>query len=445
MKLPKELVENILSMSSTQEGMLYQYLKNPDAGLYYEQITYFLHGKIDLLDFIKSWQMVFQKNAALRTIFKWDKLSKPVQVILKKIQMPYVVYDLTREDKDSQRQFINQTNREQKEKGFNLETGPLYLITLYLLSEDSFALTISNHHIILDGWSNSLVLCQFLKIYTGISNNMIYSAESYEDMSVYLNWLKTKDMEEEKRFWKNFLLDCPVTEDFHAFQLRKKPETSEQSECDYKVFEISESNQKEIQQFVGEHGLTLGCLFTSIWGILLNLYEDMGDVVFGVTLSGRSGKGAIIENVVGILMNTLPFRMKMEKSDQLIHILKNAQHDFISMQTYDSTSITDIHTYAGLSADKALFNTLIVVENYPVDMIKGAALEIDGIEGFSHTDYDILVAVNCFHKMIVNIVYNPTKFKGVFIERLGELLIKCLECVLRNPSCEMNELNNLLL
>lgn len=445
MKLRKELVENILSMSSTQEGMLYQYLKNPDAGLYYEQITYFLHGKIDLLDFIKSWQMVFQKNAALRTIFKWDKLSKPVQVILKKIQFPYVLYDLTGEDEGWQREFINQTNREQKEKGFNLETGPLYLITLYLLSEDTFALTISNHHIILDGWSNSLVLCQFLKIYSGISDNMISSTESYEDMSVYINWLKSRDVEEEKRFWKNYLLDCPVTEDFHAFQLRKKAQALEQSECDYRVFEISESKQKDIQLFVGEHGLTLGCLFASIWGILLNLYEDSGDIVFGVTLSGRAGKGAIIENVVGILMNTLPFRMKMEKSDQLIHILKNAQHDFISMQTFDSTPITDIHTYAGVSGDKALFNTLIVVENYPVEMIKGAVLEIDSIEGYSHTDYDILVAINCFHKMIVNIIYNPSKLKGVFIERIGEMFIKCLECVLHNPSYELNELINLLL
>ncbi len=445
MKLRKELVENILSMSSTQEGMLYQYLKKPHAGLYYEQITYFLHGKIEILDFIKSWQLVIQKNAALRTIFKWEKLSKPVQVILKKIQLPYVIYDLTGEQEEWQRQFISQKNRETKVKGFDLETGPLFQITLYLLSEDTFAITNNNHHIILDGWSNSLILCQFLKIYTNFRNHDICYIDSYENMSVYLKWLKAKDSKEEKDYWQRYLLDCPITEDFHAFHLRKKPKTSEQSECECRSYEFSESQQEEIQLFVKENGMTSGCLFASIWGIILNLYADVDDVVFGVTVSGRAGKEEAIQKVVGVLMNTLPFRLKIEMTDQVIKILKNAQHDFNTMQSYDSTPLTEIQSYAGVPADKALFNTLIVVENYPVEMIKGAALEIDSIEGYSHTGYDILVAVNYFHKKTVNFIYNPAKLKGVFIERLVEMFIQCLEWVLYNSSRELKELDDFLL
>ena len=85
------------------------------------------------------------------------------------------------------------------------------------------------------------------------------------------------------------------------------------------------------------------------------------------------------------------------------------------------------------------------MENYPVEMIKGAALEIDSIEGYSHTGYDILVAVNYFHKKTVNFIYNPAKLKGVFIERLVEMFIQCLEWVLYNSSRELKELDDFLL
>lgn len=76
-------IEDIVALTPLQEGMLFHYLQNPGSPLYLEQLSLDISGPMDKGFFEAAWQEVARRNGALRTLFRWDKMEKPVQIVLK--------------------------------------------------------------------------------------------------------------------------------------------------------------------------------------------------------------------------------------------------------------------------------------------------------------------------------------------------------------------------
>ncbi|MDE5853200.1 MAG: hypothetical protein K2G97_04065, partial [Oscillospiraceae bacterium] len=81
--LQRENIEDILSLTPTQEGMLFHYLMDEKSEQYKVSLKLVLNGTIDFELMKRAWKEVFNHNEALRSIYKWKKISKPVQIILK--------------------------------------------------------------------------------------------------------------------------------------------------------------------------------------------------------------------------------------------------------------------------------------------------------------------------------------------------------------------------
>ena len=80
-KLDRENIEDILALTPMQEGMLFHYLKDPESDAYFEQVSLEISGDIHKETFEQAWDFVIEANEMLRTVFRWDKVKNPVQVV----------------------------------------------------------------------------------------------------------------------------------------------------------------------------------------------------------------------------------------------------------------------------------------------------------------------------------------------------------------------------
>src|ERR1700740_974264 len=87
-------VEDILNLTPLQEGMLFRYLMDPSGESYLVQLCLSLSGPIDLHFFKEAWNIVACNNPVLRAVFRWEKLDRPVQVILKQVDPDFDFRDI---------------------------------------------------------------------------------------------------------------------------------------------------------------------------------------------------------------------------------------------------------------------------------------------------------------------------------------------------------------
>lgn len=148
-KIHKEDIEDVIALTPVQEGILYHYLKEPEGKLYHEELRLCLSGKINIPKFEEAWNYVTRENEMLRTIFRWEKVKQPVQLILKE-HTPNIIYSDGKVSNDTE--------------SFDLQTVP-FSIELCHLNEGEYEMVLRHHHILFDGWSNSIILQEFIKVY----------------------------------------------------------------------------------------------------------------------------------------------------------------------------------------------------------------------------------------------------------------------------------------
>src|SRR5579883_1458 len=149
-KLPRDSVQDILDLTPLQEGLLFHYLKDPHSVQYHEQLCLNIAGDIDQQLFQQAWQHVIHTNEMLRTVFRWQGLKKPVQIILKQAAVHIAHTDLSHLDQQEQHRLIEEAKKTDRARPFNLMEGA-FRIHLYKLSTQQSLMLVSNHHILYDG------------------------------------------------------------------------------------------------------------------------------------------------------------------------------------------------------------------------------------------------------------------------------------------------------
>jgi hypothetical protein len=129
-------IEDIYPLSAMQQGMLFHTVANPGSGVYCEQMSCLLRGPLDKSVFLQSWQRVIDRHSSLRTAFIWEKVDDPVQVVIRRVQVPCQSYDwegLTRAEQHDNFATLLQSDRK---RGFDLSQAPLMRLALIGLAKN---------------------------------------------------------------------------------------------------------------------------------------------------------------------------------------------------------------------------------------------------------------------------------------------------------------------
>ncbi|KAF6562074.1 hypothetical protein G9G64_26835, partial [Paenibacillus sp. EKM207P] len=140
--------------------------------------------------------------------------------------------------------------------------------------------------------------------------------------------------------------------------------------------------------------VTINTLMQSVWGVILQKYNNNEDVVFGSVVSGRPTDIAGVENMIGLFINTIPVRIQSERNATFVDIMRNTQEQALASGVYDSFPLYEIQALT--EQKQHLINHIMVFENYPVEEqveqlgeVRPSAFDITNVEVVEQTNYDL--------------------------------------------------------
>ncbi|MEH2435909.1 MAG: amino acid adenylation domain-containing protein [Nostoc sp.] len=429
-------IEDIYPLSPTQQGMLFESLYAPDSGVYFQQLSLTLSGKLNVAAFEQAWQQVVAQHSILRTAFVWEQLAEPLQVVYRQVDVNLNSHDwqqLSAQDQQQQLEFLLHSQRKQ---GFQLSEPPLIHLSLIQLSADSYQFIWSSHHLLLDGWSMPLVFKDLLYFYQAIyqgENLAVQPTQSYRN---YIAWLQKQDLAQAEQFWREklqgFTAPTPLSVD--------KKQSSNRKKLDYSYSEqqiqLTVQATDAIQSFARKHQLTINNLVQATWALLLCRYSQETDVVFGATVSGRPPSLVGIESMVGLFINTLPVRVQVSDDTQVLALLKDLQAQQVESEQYSYSSLVEIQGKSEINRGTPLFESIVVFENYPVDEAVRShnySFSIDKIHAIEQTNYPLTVIAAAGKQLLVKISYDISRFDDATITRLLGHFQILLEGIVANP------------
>jgi amino acid adenylation domain-containing protein len=447
-KINREDIEDIIALTPTQEGMLYHYLKDPQGDYYFEQISLTITGEIDINCFRQAWQFVVETNEMLRTRFRWDMIKKPVQIILKKHRVRIIFHDFSNTgiNENDKLKLIEEVKEKDRKNRFDLNSVP-FRVTFCKIDEQKYQMVISNHHILYDGWSNRIILTEFFSFYNDLVQQKLPVKPNKQRYKEYTKRIQNQDRNKLEKFWAGYLKGFEDKSELSIKSKRRKDIIAAAAGNSHCSAKFSKKVREKLEIFTKRHKITLACLLYSAWGILLQRYNNSRDVIFGTTVSGRSSKVKGIEDIVGLFINTVPLRIRTSSNDSEMvkDFLYRIDEELRERQEYESASLVEIKQYAEPVFEDELFDTIFVIENYPLGemLSRGTnplSLLIDSYSVFETTHYDLTVGVTLIDDIEMEFTYNKEQFEEAVIKELPRHFVKIVETIIENPGKEIPEL-----
>jgi hypothetical protein len=163
-KIDKKNIEDIFALSPMQEGMLFHYLKDNKSDYYFVQLCLTITGEIDLNCFQQAWDFVVETNEMLRTVFRWERVKNPVRMVLKEHRLEQKYYDFSNKSTDEKQELLEEIKTKARGGKFYLGSVP-FRVTLCKIDENKYEMLVGNHHNLYGGWSNGIILREFLQCY----------------------------------------------------------------------------------------------------------------------------------------------------------------------------------------------------------------------------------------------------------------------------------------
>jgi non-ribosomal peptide synthetase component F len=447
-KIDTKAIEDIFALTPMQEGMLFHYLREPGSDVYFEQLGLELTGEIDKKTFQRAWNFIVAANEALRTVFRWEKLNEPAQLVMKDFLLEPLYYDLPGEDEDMPRDEILRRLEEIKtgdrEKKFDLRETP-FRVTLCKMAKDHYEMIISHHHILYDGWSNGILLKEFFNTYDELSRGKTPAPvlkTRFKEFVKYTREQDPRDRKEQEEYWKGYLEGLAEQSELSI----KTGTAGKNSEAANWQIGIPAHLKIKVETLAREKKITPASVFYTAWGLLLLGYNDCDDMVFGATVSGRTPAIKGIEDMVGLFINTLPLRVKARGEMKIGDLLFHIHQDLQQREKFSNTPLVRIKEYRGPNFQQELFDTLMAVENYPLDpgiMHKQKSLTPLSYSMSAMTHYDLTAAVTLGEEIAVIFSYPVSLFEQDMIERMAGHFTCILEEMTTNPGKRLYDLERL--
>ena len=429
-------IEDILPLSPLQEGLLFHALydaRGPDV--YTVQIVLDLDGPLESAALRGAADALVRRHASLRAAFRHENLSRPVQIIVAAAGVPWRSIDLSLLDEAAGAERFEQLLIEDRAERFDLSAAPLLRFTLIRLGAARHRLLLTNHHILVDGWSMPVLVQELLTLYGQRGDaGALPRVTPYRD---YLAWIAAQDRAAAATAWRAALAGLEAATLVAPHDPGRAPIASEQI-----VLMLSETLTGALTQQGRSRGLTLNTYIQAAWAILLGRLTGRADVVFGVTVAGRPPEIAGIESMVGLFINTLPLRVQLPAGQPLAGLLAELQDSQSRLMAHQHLGLVEIQGLAGLGE---LFDTLVVFENYPVDRASLAAeangLHLTNARGHDSAHYPLSLRAILEERLQLRLEYRPDLFDRGSVEALGARLIRLLEAAVAEPERAIGRLD----
>ncbi|BBZ28128.1 hypothetical protein MMAD_24230 [Mycolicibacterium madagascariense] len=360
-------VADILPLTPLQQGLLFHTTTAQDraelAETYSVQLDFTLTGTLDPDRLRDAVRAVVARHPHLAAQFH-QQFAEPVQLILAE---PDIAWQLVDADDVSGPGELEKLCADERTAVCDLANQPAFRAVLIRIAENRHRFVLTNHHIVLDGWSMPILLRE---IFTSYAGHRLPAAASYR---TFITWLAERDLDAARAAWGEVLagLDAPTL----VAALRGRDDRFGSGRRGFASVQLSAETTGALGDLARSCHTTVSTVLQGAWGVLLGALTGSSDVVFG-TARSRLGQLEVqdAEAMVGLLINTVPVRARLTPATTAVELLDGLQAAHNATLEHQHLALNEIHRVTG---HEQLFDTLFVYENYPVDA--GTPLGVDDL------------------------------------------------------------------
>jgi thioesterase domain-containing protein len=409
--MPPHAIESIYPLTASQQGMLLETF-GAHPGIHVEQSVFELHAELDAARFHQAWRAVVARHAILRSAYAWDTQAEPVQVVLREADVAMTALDWRDAPAAEHAQQLDAFLAADRERGFAVKRAPLLRLALLRTAEHAYQFVVSFHHIILDGWSLSLILGEAIAVYEALTRGIAPALPPPVPYRAFVTWVRERDLAAAQHYWQAYLRG--VTRPT-ALGREQPCEPDRDDGYGELTIQVDDAVGKAIAARARAHRVTAGLVFQGVWGLLLARYSGSRDVVFGTTVSGRPATLPGALSAVGLFINTVPMRLAAPAGERLWPWLSQVQAAHADGRDFEYCSTGQIHRWREPGATGALCDSLIVFENYPehTSALDDTSVKVDLRESRTvgaRTGYPATLLVGSRAGFWIKLIYQRKRF-----------------------------------
>ncbi|MDP9897429.1 amino acid adenylation domain-containing protein [Variovorax boronicumulans] len=351
-------IQDIYPLVPMQEGMLFHHLLQADGDAYVTEHGMGFDSRERLERFIASFNEVIARHDILRTAVLWEELEAPVQVVYRQAELTLQWLDIPEDSLG-----LDALGRLNALAGpdhhrIDVRKAPMLKATAVRdVPNGRWLLQVLSHHLIDDNTTLRMIGEEIAQIQQG-------QAQALPEPVPFRRFVAQARLgvsqAEHEAFFRQMLGDVQEpTAPFDLLDVQGNGDGIEEVRLS-----LDSGFAQKLRQQAQRHGVSAASLFHLAWALVVSRTTGKDDVVFGTVLFGRMSGDAHAERAIGMFVNTLPMRVRMD-AQSVSQCLRQTHAALSALMHHEHASLALAQRCSALPVATPLFSALLNYRHVP--------------------------------------------------------------------------------
>jgi amino acid adenylation domain-containing protein len=355
-----------------QHGMILNYLRFPDDGVDIIQCTLDWSVPLERGSFEEAWRTVAGRHSILRTVFRLDGSDGLIQVADPDAPIDFRCLDLPPPPPGEPDHPFESFLRADRRERFDVTKGPLIRLTAvcrvssdarpFATDGQAYRAVLTFHHALLDGRSLRLLVDDVSAVYAAVRDGQAEPNRPRPEFQDFVRWWHmTDDPSASEQFWTDYLAGTVLPRPIPGYLGGPVAGAAEPMTVETV---LSRADSDLIRQAAKAVGLNSSTMISAALALLRARYGGVSDIVLAVTRSCRRDSVDGADDMIGLLINTVPLRVRIGEQRPVRDLLTAVNDSIRQIRAHQRTPMGSALTWAGLPADTALVDCLVMFDRH---------------------------------------------------------------------------------
>ena len=434
-----------IPLSHAQRGLWFVDLLGGTSAEYNVVAAHRLRGPLDQAALTRAMQIIIERHEILRTRFE-EAETGPIQVVEREADVPLMVDDLRSLDASDRERRLGELHRWSSEEPFDLSCGPCLRLNLVRLAEHEHVLIRTMHHIVTDGWSQLVFIRELSALYealvSGRPDPLPPLPVQYAEFALWQStWQDDQWMTDGLGYWTSQLAGIPDWLDLPADRARPAVQTFRGAALS-RV--LSRARTLSLARFARSRGATVFMVLTSALAAVLSRYTGCNDIVVGSPVALRHDSQ--IENLIGIFVNRLALRVRVDAGMSVDELIKQVRHTTLTAYRFQEVPFERV--VEALAPPRSLsrsplFQVALAMQNASAAELKLPGLTVEALPDHPsrvHLDLEVDSYEKEGHRSFTW-RYASDLFEHWRVEQMARHFERVVEAIVASPSRAVGEID----
>ncbi|HKR13277.1 MAG TPA: amino acid adenylation domain-containing protein, partial [Pyrinomonadaceae bacterium] len=413
----------VFPLSFAQQRLWFLHQMEPSNAAYNMPLAFRLSGQLETDALQWSLDEIVRRHEILRTTF--DLLDgEPVQLIAGTGNLTLAVTDLSSLPPSIGEEEAEMLATEETQRPFDLVNGPLIRALLMRLGANEHVLLVTMHHIISDGWSQTVLLNELGTLYeaavAGRTSPLPELSIQYADFAEWQRqWLRGAVLAQQLEYWREHLRGAPPLLELPTDRPRPAMQRFNGAR---ESFALSRELSARLVELSRREDATLFMTLLAAFYVLLYRYTAETDIVVGTPVANRNRQE--LESLIGFFVNTLALRVNLSGNPTFRELLAQARE--VSLGAFAHQDLPFEMLVEELSpvrdpSRNPLFQVMFALQNTPEAAARELELNISAVDvKTARAQFDLTLDMTQVEgQFYFSFVYNTDLFDASTIRLTG--------------------------